>query len=117
MSKNFWVDQTRKMREKIIRDSFNIDYNKEWFNLDYDDDTEICGYHEDGAKYGVWLAVYDGVLEWTLDEYEGDNSWENIACSIWDTRTELNGKVPTDEELEEICKQKLQELIKEYGRD
>ena len=115
MSKNFWVDQTRKMREKIIKESFGLEYNSE--SLDYDDDTELCGYHEDGAKYGVWLVVYDGVLEWTLDEYENDNSWDNIACSIWDTQTELNGKVPTDEELEEICKQKLEELIKMYEEE
>lgn len=125
MDKNFWTNLTRKQREKIIGESMLIDFDNQSNLLDYDDDTELCGYYEENTKYGIWLAVYDGFLEWTLDEHAFDeelgcfveNDFENVSAHIWNTKLELDNKIPTDEELAVICKNKLKEMIIEWDKE
>lgn len=116
---NFWCKPNWKT---ILKKSIIIDYENDENLLDYDDDTELCGYYKDGDRYGIWLAVYDGYLEWTLDDYADEDGIiqdyaENIACEIWNTDKELN-ETPlcdiTKDFMKEMCKQKLKEMIDKY---
>lgn len=105
-NKEFWVDQTKAKRQKIL------DEWKQGQELDYDDDTEICGYHKNREKYEVWLAVYDGGLEWTLNEYSEDgNEWENVCSSDWNVK-DISTLRECD--LEIYARLQYHKLLKEY---
>lgn len=88
MNEEYFCYEKPKNRVQKILNEWKIAFDKEEYNsLDYDDDTELCYYRN--GKWAVWLAVYDGGLEWTLDEFNidedgSDIDWENVCCSIFD---------------------------------
>lgn len=52
--------------------------------LDYKDDTELCFYKK--GQWSIYLAIYDGHLEWTLNKHYSEGNWDNLFSKIWDTK-------------------------------
>lgn len=75
---------TANKRQEILNKSKHIDYENKENLLNYKDDTELCFYKK--GKWSVYLAVYDGLLEWTLNKHYTENDWDDIDSLIWNTK-------------------------------
>lgn len=80
----FEIYLTAEERQMILDKSKCIDYEINENLLNYKDDTELCFYKK--GKWSVYLAVYDGLLEWTLNEHYAENDWDNVYSLVWNTK-------------------------------
>lgn len=52
--------------------------------LDYKDGTELCFYKQ--GQWSVYLGIYNGYLEWTLNKHYSEGDWDNMFSEIWNTK-------------------------------
>ena len=85
--------------------------------LDYDDDTELLGYAEiPNTKYGVWLAVYDERLYWTLDCFNDEcDDYDNVE-GMYFRRRDIKDIELSKEALCTLAKEVMKKLIKRYEK-